>query len=162
MPFWALSIYFSWHCIKSDKVSDYVFLGLVIGLGLLSKYLFLYLVIGIKLLFIYQILKKKIKTYHLIISGLVALLVIFPHLIWLIKNNFETIIYGLQRSGGAGTFADHFINPLKFFFKQVIILIPFFLMLIFLTNKIKIKINFRNKKMIFLFFTCILPLVLMR
>ena len=160
LPFWALSIYFSWHCIKSDKVSDYVFLGLVIGLGLLSKYLFLYLVIGIKLLFIYQILKKKIKTYHLIISGLVALLVIFPHLIWLIKNNFETIIYGLQRSGGTGTFADHFINPLKFFFKQVIILTPFFLMLIFLTNKIKIKINFRNKKMIFLFFTCILPLLL--
>ena len=59
LPFWALSVYFAWKCIKYDKLSDYIFLGLFIGLGILSKYLFIYLVVGIKLFFLYLIKKKK-------------------------------------------------------------------------------------------------------
>ena len=31
LPFWALSVYFTWRCIKFDKAIDYVFLGLFIG-----------------------------------------------------------------------------------------------------------------------------------
>ena len=27
LPFWTLSIYFTWRCIKYDKAKDYVFLG---------------------------------------------------------------------------------------------------------------------------------------
>ena len=59
LPFWALSVFFTWRCIKFDKSIDYIFLGLSIGLGILSKYLFIYLVIGIKLLFLYLIKKRK-------------------------------------------------------------------------------------------------------
>ena len=161
LPFWAFSIYFSWRCIKSKKVLDYIILGFTIGLGLLSKYLFLYLVIGIKFLFIYLILKKKkIKIRYLFISGLVALLIISPHLIWLIKNNFETITYGLQRSEGSGNFSDHIIYPLSFLFKQIIILFPLFLMSFFLINKVRVKNIFKSEKIVFLFFTCILPILL--
>ena len=36
LPFWALSTYFTWRCLKYDKLSDYVFLGLFISLGILS------------------------------------------------------------------------------------------------------------------------------
>ena len=49
IPFWAASIYFAWKCFKTDKLINYIFLGLSIGLGVLSKYLFIYLIIGIKL-----------------------------------------------------------------------------------------------------------------
>ena len=52
LPFWALTVYYAWRCIKYDKAIDYVFLGLFAGLGILSKYLFIYLIIGIKLVFI--------------------------------------------------------------------------------------------------------------
>ena len=51
LPFWALTVYYTWRCIKYDKATDYVFLGLFAGLGILSKYLFIYLIIGIVLLF---------------------------------------------------------------------------------------------------------------
>ena len=57
LPFWALTVYYTWRCIKYDKATDYVFLGLFAGLGILSKYLFIYLVIGIKLVFLF--LKKR-------------------------------------------------------------------------------------------------------
>jgi 4-amino-4-deoxy-L-arabinose transferase-like glycosyltransferase len=161
LPFWALSVYFTWHCLKSNKATDYIILGLVFGFGILSKYLFLYLVIGIKLLFIYLFLKKKkIKIKHLFIVGFVTILVISPHLIWLIENNFETISYGLKRSKGAGSVSDHIFYPLLFFFKQIAILIPFFLMLYFLVKKIKFKKIFKSDKIIFLFFTCIVPIIL--
>ena len=65
LPFWALTVLFTWRCLKKDKVIDYVFLGLVVGLGILSKYLFIYLMIGIKLVFIYFIKKnKRVKFLH--------------------------------------------------------------------------------------------------
>ena len=59
LPFWALTVYYTWRCIKYDKVTDYLFLGLFAGLGVLSKYLFIYLIIAIKLFLLYMIIKKK-------------------------------------------------------------------------------------------------------
>ena len=161
LPFWALSIYFTWRCIKFDKAIDYIFLGLFIGLGILSKYLFIYLALGIILLFIYLISqKKRIKFSHIFISGLSVLLILTPHLIWLVENNYATINYGLQRTGGIGRLLDHINYPLIFLGKQIGILIPFFLMILFLIKKFKINLNFKDKKIIFLIFTTFIPILL--
>ncbi len=159
LPFWSLSIYFTWKCIKFNKTSDYIFLGIFIGLGILSKYLFIYLAIGIKLLFLYLIKKeKKIKISNLIFAGSIALLILFPHIIWLSENNYATITYGLQRTGGIGTFIDHLIYPLLFLGKQIGLLFPFFLMVFLVIKNIKFKINIKDKKLIFLFFTTLAPI----
>ena len=90
-----------------------------------------------------------------------VILIIFPHLIWLLENNFTTITYGLQRSEGNGVLTDHIIYPLLFILKQIIVLIPFFLILFFLIKKIKFKKIAKNEKIIFLFFTCVVPILLM-
>ena len=160
LPFWASSIYFSWRCLKNDKIKDYVFLGILMGLGFLSKYLFLFLIIGIELLFFFFLLNKKIKTLNFILSGIVAFIVIFPHIIWLFENNFVTLTYGIQRTGENSSFLNHFIFPLKFIFKQIIVLIPFFLMSIALLKKIKIKKIKLNQEVIFLSFTFFMPLIM--
>ena len=162
LPFWALTIYYTWRCIKYDKATDYVFLGLFAALGILSKYLFIYLIIGIKLVFIYFIRKgKKIKFSHYFIAGPITLLILIPHLIWLTENNFVTITYGLQRTGGVGSFIDHLIYPLIFLGKQIGLLVPFILMSFFLIKKIKPKINLKDKKLIFLLLTTIAPIFFM-
>ena len=161
LPFWALTIYYTWRCIKYDKATDYVFLGLFAGLGILSKYLFIYLIIGIKLVFIYFLRKgKKIKFSHYFIAGPITLLILLPHLIWLTENNYITIIYGLQRTGGLGGVLDHLIYPLIFLGKQIGILIPFLLMSFFLIKKIKFKINFKDEKLVFLLLTTVVPILL--
>ena len=161
IPFWALSVYFTWRCIKFDKTIDYIFLGLFIGLGILSKYLFIYLAIGIKLLFIFIILKgKKIKFRNYFVAGPIALLILLPHIFWLIDNNYTTITYGLQRTGGVGDIMDHLTYPVIFILKQIVVLAPMFLMTYILIKKIKFKINFKDEKIVFLFFTTLMPLFL--
>ena len=160
LPFWALSVYFTWRCIKFDKTSDYILLGLFIGLGILSKYLFIYLLIGIKLLFLYLIKKRKKIKFNYFISGPLALLILLPHIIWLADNNYSTLIYGLQRTGGIGSFFDHLIYPVTFLLKQIVLLFPFFLMIFFLLKKIKLKINLKDEKIIFLIFTSAVPIIL--
>ena len=162
LPFWALTVYYTWRCIKYDKAIDYVFLGLFAGLGILSKYLFIYLIIGIKLVFIYFLRKgKKIKFSHYFIAGPITLLILLPHIIWLTENNYITIAYGLQRTGGVGNFIDHLIYPLIFLTKQIGLLIPFLFMSFFLVKKINIKFNLKDKKLVFLLFTIVAPIFFM-
>ena len=160
LPFWALTVYYTWRCVKYDKAIDYVFLGLFAGLGILSKYLFIYLIIGIKLVFFY-FLKKGIKFSHFFIAGPITLLIILPHLIWLTENNYITITYGLLRTGGVGNFIDHLVYPLIFLAKQIGLLIPFLLMSFLLIKKIKPKINLKDKKLVFLLLTTIAPIFFM-
>ena len=160
LPFWALTVYCTWRCIRYDKAIDYVFLGLFAGLGILSKYLFIYLIVGIKLVFFY-FLKKGIKFSHYFIAGPITLLIILPHLIWLTENDYITITYGIQRTGGVGSFIDHLIYPLIFSAKQIGLLIPFLLMSFFLIKKIKPKINLKDKKLVFLLLTTIAPIFFM-
>ncbi len=161
LPFWSLSILFTWRCIKYDKAIDFVLLGIFMGLGFLSKYLFFYLILGIKFLFLYLIVKKKIKSLKYLITGPVALIIILPHLFWLLENNFITITYGLQRAEAGEHFFYHIFYPLIFVIKQLGILLPFFLMGYFLLKRYKIKKVIISEKIIFLLFTFILPILLM-
>ena len=162
LPFWALTVYYTWRCIKYDKSTDYVFLGLFAGLGILSKYLFIYLIIGIKLVFIYFLKKgKKIKFSRYFIAGPITLLILLPHIIWLTENNYMTITYGLQRTGGVGTFVDHLIYPLIFLSKQIGLLAPFLFMSFFLVKKISPKLNFSDERLVFLLLTTVIPIFFM-
>ena len=161
LPFWALSVYLTWRCIKYDKLFDYILLGICFGLGILSKYLFVYLVAGIKLIFLYLLFKKiKIKSKKFLIVGPIVLLILLPHLIWLIDNNYSTIIYALKRTGETKSIWSHFVYPSHFALKQIGILIPVFIMMLFLIKIRKTKVNFKDEKFIFLFFTTIFPILL--
>ena len=161
LPFWSLSIFFTWQCIKKDNKANYVFLGLCIGLGFLSKYLFLYLILGIKLLFIFLIVKREVKSFNFLLTGIVAFLVVLPHIVWLFENNFITIFYGLQRTGGVDGIKDYFTLPIIFLLKQIILLIPLFFMTFFLVKDLKLKKINMDKKMIFLLFTFLIPIILL-
>ena len=159
LPFWALSALYTWRCIKRDKSKDFILLGVFIGLGFLSKYIFIYLIIGIKLLFFYLLLNKKIKSYNFLIVGPIALIIIFPHLVWLVKNNFVTLSYGLQRTGSESGLINHILFPAVFLFKQFVILLPLFLLSFFLIKKIKISRFVWTEKTIFIIFIFFIPIL---
>ena len=160
MPFWALTVLYLWKGFKDNKIIDWLLVGLFAGFGFLSKYLFIYLGLAMDVFLIYMIYKKKID-FKCIASFIPFLIVLFPHLIWLTENNYITITYGLDRTGtGDQNFLDHFIHPLIFLGKQIGILIPFFLMLFFLSNKFKTKFNFKDNKLLFLLTINIVPIAL--
>ena len=161
LPFWGLSIFFTWRVIKYNKNLDTLFLGLFLALGLLSKYLFLYLIFGIYSLFVFLLLKRKIEFYKIFTVSLVTLIIITPHLIWLFKNDFITITYGFQRTGIENNLLNHLIFPIIFITKQIGILLPFLLMTFFLLKRIKLKKLKLDDKLIFLLFTFLAPIVLM-
>ena len=166
LPFWSLTIYFSWKIYNSKEVkfSDCFLVGLFAAFGFLSKYLFVYLLASIDLLFIYLIYIKKDRKFDFkyLITLEVFLIILVPHLIWLNNNEFITITYGLARTGlEQSSLIDHIKYPLIFLIKQIVILIPFLILVWLLVKKIKFKFNFKDKKLLFLLAINILPIILM-
>jgi len=161
IPFWTLTVYYSWQSFKNDKIYNWILLGLFAALGFLSKYLFIYLLISIMLFFIYYLKKDKKFNFKYFIPIIVFLLVLSPHLMWLVENDYKTITYGLKRTGlENSTLLNHFIYPIKFIFKQIGILLPFLILLGLILKNFKFKINQHDKKSIFLIFTTFAPILL--
>jgi 4-amino-4-deoxy-L-arabinose transferase-like glycosyltransferase len=159
-------VYYSWRIYDSKeiKLSDCLLVGIFAAIGFLSKYLFIYLLISVDLLFIYLIFFKKTKKFDFkyLITLEVFLVLLVPHFIWLYDNEFVTIFYGLKRAGlEESVIFDHIKYPSIFLFKQIGILIPFFFLVFLLTKKLKFKINFKDKKLLFLFFINLTPIALM-
>jgi len=166
LPFWSLTVYFSWKILNQNKINikDCILVGIFAAIGFLSKYLFVYLLVAIDFLFLYIIFIKKEKKfdYKYLISFVVFLVLLVPHLIWLIDNDYITIIYGLGRTGLENSnFVNHLIFPLIFIVKQIGILLPFLIMSFFLITKFKFKINLKDRKLLFLIFTNLVPIGLM-
>ena len=149
IPFWVLTVLYFWKGFKENKVIDWLLVGLFAGFGLLSKYLFIYLGLAMDIFFIYMIYKKKI-SFKCLISFTPFLIIFLPHLIWLTENNYITVTYGLHRTGAEDpNIFNHIKHPLIFLGKQIVILIPFFLMTLFLISKLKVKLNFKDNKLFF-------------
>ena len=159
LPFWAMTGYYAYKCLKDNLAKDYIILGIVAAFGFLSKYLFIYLLIGIKVFYIFYIKKNNFKINY-IIPGIIFLLILTPHLIWLTENNYITITYGLKRTGEIKNYLDHIILPLTFLVKQIGILIPFFILLFILTKSLKTNFPFKDQNLLFLLSIAILPIVL--
>jgi len=166
LPFWSLTVYFSWKILNQKKIDikDCILLGIFAAIGFLSKYLFVYLLVAIDFSFLYIIFIKKEKKfdYKYLISFVVFLVLLVPHLIWLIDNDYITITYGLGRTGLENSnFLNHLTFPLIFIIKQIGILLPFLIMSFFLIKKFKFKINLKDRKLLFLIFINLVPIGLM-
>jgi len=158
LPFWALSVLYCWKGFKDNKTSDWLLFGFFAGLGVLSKYLFIYIGLAFDLFLIYMIIKNKIN-FKCLISLIPFFLVLLPHLIWLTENDYATITYGLHRTGtGEQNFLDHLFHPIIFLAKQIVILVPFFVMFLFIVSKLKTKFNFNDRKLLFLLIINIVPI----
>jgi 4-amino-4-deoxy-L-arabinose transferase-like glycosyltransferase len=166
LPFWSIVVFYSWRIFNKNEIDvrDCILIGFFASVGFLSKYLFIYLLLSIVLLFLFFIFFKKLKRfdfkYFIAIEVFIILLV--PHLIWLNENNFITLTYGLKRTGlETSNFLDHLKFPSIFILKQLVILLPFFGLVYLLINKFKLKLSLKDKKLLFLVFINLLPILLM-
>ena len=162
LPFWALTVFYFWKSIQSNKIQHWLLFGIFSALGFLSKYLFIYILFATFLFLLLDFNKNKIFLKNYFLSVLTSFIIVLPHFIWLFENNFTTINYGLNRSSLISVeVIDYLLNPLTFIFKQFLILIPFFLLFSILFKKLNLKIDYKNKKTFFLISICFLPLLLM-
>tara|TARA_B100000575_G_scaffold277778_1_gene264418 strand:- start:4959 stop:6332 length:1374 start_codon:yes stop_codon:yes gene_type:complete len=161
LPFWALTVYFFWKGLKQNKIIYWFLFGAFSAFGFLSKYFFIYILISLFLYILFFFKKYRANVKYYILSILISLLILLPHFFWLFENNFVTLSYGLARSNLSDSeFLAHLYNPLIFIYKQLLILLPFFLIIYTILKKIKIKISFKNQKNVFLIFITIVPIIL--
>jgi 4-amino-4-deoxy-L-arabinose transferase-like glycosyltransferase len=166
LPFWSIAVFYSWRIFnqKEINVKDCILLGFFGAVGFLSKYLFIYLLFSIVLLFLYFIFYKKIKKFDFkyLISIEVFIVLLIPHLIWLNENEYVTVTYGLKRTGlEQSDILDHIKYPIIFILKQIGLLIPFFVLVRLLVKKPIFKLDFKDKKLLFLIFVNIIPILIM-
>ena len=164
LPFWSLTVYYSWKIYSKKKIElkECLLLGIFAGIGFLSKYLFIYLLISIKFLFLYSIFIKKDMKYQpqYLLPSIVFLIILIPHLIWLMNNDYITLTYGIHRTGlNELSITDHFKYPIIFVGKQIGILIPFFILIFLLISKFKFNLKFNDKKLLFLLGINLLPII---
>ena len=164
LPFWSLTVYYSWKIYSEKKIElkECLLLGIFAGIGFLSKYLFIYLLISIKFLFLYSIFIKKDMKYQpkYLLPSIVFLIILIPHLIWLMNNDYITLTYGIHRTGlNELSITDHFKYPIIFVGKQIGILIPFFILIFLLISKFKFNLKFNDKKLLFLLGINLLPII---
>ena len=161
LPFWALTIYFFWKGINSNNKINWILFGIFSALGFLSKYLFIYILASLFIYFIFNLKRYKKFIPNYCLSIFVSSLIVAPHLIWLYENNFVTILYGLSRSGlNESILINHLKNPVIFLFKQILILLPFFIMISTISKKFKFNFNFKNRKILFLLSVTVIPIFL--
>ena len=161
IPLWIGTVYFFLKSIKENKISDWIFLGAFSALGFLTKYIFAYLLISLFFYLIFILNKDKKIKLNFFYALLIFFLIITPHFIWLTQNDFTTIYYALKRGGlNEVSIYNHLLNPFKFLINQIIILLPFILLIYLLVKKIKIKLTLNNEKFIFLLFSFLLPFIL--
>jgi len=165
LPFWCLTVYYTWKIYNSKKIElyDCILLGAAAAFGILSKYLFIYLLVAIDLLFAYLIFFKKSKKFDFkyLVSLEVFFVILIPHIIWLFNNDFITIKYGFARAGlDEGQIINHLKYPLIFTLKQIGILVPFLILVWLLIKKIPKKLNLKDEKLLFLIFINLVPIVL--
>ena len=162
LPFRALTVYFCWRGFKNNDALSWLLFGAFAALGFLSHYLFLYLLIALIIFFIIILIQKKKLDLKYFIPGTVFLILILPHLIWLMENNYTTITYAFHRTGlNESTFFNHISHPLIFLGKQIAILLPFLFMFLIIISKIKIKFKKTDKKLLFLLVINFVPIILM-
>ena len=161
LPFRALTVYFCWKSLNDKDTVNLLLFGVFAAIGFLSHYLFFYLIISIIIFFTIRFVKNKEISLRYLIPGIIFLVLILPHLIWLTENNYTTLTYAFQRTGldNPGNL-NHIFHPLIFLGKQIGILLPFIFMVLVFLSKIKVKINLKDKKLLFLLIVNIVPIIL--
>ncbi len=89
--------YYFYKALKYEKLSDWVIFGIFCGLSFLGKYQCVFFFLA---MFLYLIVcrKEQFKKKGMYIALAAGTAVILPHVLWLIKNDFFSFSYMLERT----------------------------------------------------------------
>lgn len=125
LPFWALAGYAFHRGLRVGRMTDWVLLGLAIGLSLWAKYFVVVLVAPLALfMLVDRDARACLKTPGPYAAAAVALVVMAPHLVWLVQNDFLPFAYAEHRALLPRGWYDHLWRPAQFAVSQLFFLIP--------------------------------------
>jgi 4-amino-4-deoxy-L-arabinose transferase-like glycosyltransferase len=125
LPLWAFAGYAFHAGLRRGRMRDWVLLGLMIGLALWAKYFVVVLAAPLALfLLIDRDARKALATPGPWIALVLALVVMTPHLIWLVRNDFLPFAYASARAAPVRGLLDHVLHPLAFAVGQLAFMLP--------------------------------------
>ena len=153
--------YVFYNCMKNNKTSDWIMLGIIVGLSFLNKYqtvLILASMFTWALIFKREVFKQK--TFYMSVA--IAFLIFLPHLIWLFKYDFFPLLYFESEMYDTG-WLTHIIGASLFLIMQIAAILGvvalFSLLLLKQKTPLKIELNW-DKDSAFLIIFGLLPLVI--
>jgi 4-amino-4-deoxy-L-arabinose transferase-like glycosyltransferase len=125
LPFWALAGYALHRGLRRRRLSDWILLGLALGLSLWAKYFVVVLAAPmIAFALVDRDARKALTTPGPYLAAAVALVVAAPHLVWLVQNDFLPLAYAEHRAVLPRGWYDHLWHPFVFAISQLFFLIP--------------------------------------
>src|SRR5262249_12773339 len=128
LPFWALAGYAFHAGLRRGRLQHWLLLGLCIGIALWAKY-FVVVLAGPLALFLLldREARPALATPGPWIALALALLVMAPHLVWLVRNDFLPFAYASARAAPVRGLLDHVLHPVAFAVAQLAFLLLAFL-----------------------------------
>jgi Dolichyl-phosphate-mannose-protein mannosyltransferase len=125
LPFWALAGLAFHSGLRHGRIVDWLLLGFALGVALWAKYFMVVLAAPLALfLLIDREARRALATPGPWLAVVVAVVVMAPHLIWLMRNDFLPFAYASARAAQSHGVLDHVVHPLVFAASQVGALIP--------------------------------------
>ena len=107
------------------RARDWLLLGIAIGLSLWAKYFVLVLAPPMLVFLIAdRDARKAWATPGPYVALAIALVVMAPHLVWLVRNDFLPFAYAEHRAVLSRGLIDHLWHPLQFALSQLYFLLP--------------------------------------
>src|SRR6266566_1618632 len=125
LPLWALAGYAFHAALRRGRMAHWVLLGCAIGLALWAKYFVVVLAAPLALfLLLDRQARPALATAGPYIALALALLIMAPHLVWLVRSDFLPFAYASVRAAPSRGVLDHVLHPLVFALGQLAFLLP--------------------------------------
>ena len=125
LPFWALAGFAYHRALRERRITDWLLLGLALGMSLWAKY---FVVVLAAPMVLFALLdrdaRKVLATPGPYVAVAVALITTAPHVVWLIKTDFLPLAYAEHRAVLSRGWYDHLWHPFLFGISQLFFLIP--------------------------------------
>lgn len=125
LPFWALAGYALHRALRKGQIVDWLLLGIAVGMSLWAKY---FVVVLVAPMVVFALIdrdaRKCLTTPGPYVAAATALVIMAPHLIWLVRNDFLPFAYAEHRAVLSRGWYDHLWHPFQFAVSQLFFLIP--------------------------------------
>ncbi len=125
LPFWALTGFAYWAALRRGRAVHWILLGFGIGMSLWAKYFVVVQAIPLILFALFDPdARKSLATSGPWLAVAVALVVMAPHLVWLVQNDFLPFAYADGRAVHFRELNDYLTKPTRFLLSQLGFLLP--------------------------------------
>jgi 4-amino-4-deoxy-L-arabinose transferase-like glycosyltransferase len=125
LPFWALAGYAFHAALKRGQMRHWLLLGVAFAGALWAKYFVVVLAAPYALFMLFdRDARRAWRTPGPWIGIALALIIVSPHLVWLVQNHFVPFYYVDARSAPARGWYDYLWHPAFFALGQLFFLLP--------------------------------------